>query len=52
MSIDSYCLANPVEDLWLFEAFPFFLSRNYSLVHVTRLAVDHDDAEVALFISE
>lgn len=51
--VDGECdLCEPVEYLGLSEVFAFFLHVFDFGVHVTELAVYHDDAEVALVIGE
>lgn len=47
-----YCLTDPVENLRFLEAFAFFLGGDDALVHIAGLAVDHDDAEIAILIGE
>lgn len=48
----SYCLCDPVENLSFCKAFPLFFGLLNLIMHVTHLAIDHNDAQVALLISK
>lgn len=51
--VDSQCdLREPIEYLSLSEILALFLHLLDAGVHVAQLAIDHDDAEVALLIGE
>ena len=51
-SIYCYCLADPIQNLGLLETFTFFFGGDNPLIHVASLAIDHNNAEIPIFVSE
>lgn len=45
-------LGNPVEYLWLSKVFALFLHLFDFGVHISELTIDHNDAQIALFVGE